>query len=91
MIPTPEAGVLRRVEGVLAARRVPYVEDVEISVREGYRLVPLPEGSSYLGFIFARAPTPEMAERALRQAHAELHVVTAPLLALAAGQAGSRL
>jgi biotin carboxylase len=85
MIPTPEAGVLRRVEGVLAARRVPYVEDVEISVREGYRLVPLPEGSSYLGFIFARAPSPLLAEQALREAHAKLRVVTAPLLAVAAG------
>lgn len=79
MIPIPRAGVLRRVEGVLAARKVPYVEDVEISIREGYELVPLPEGSSYLGFIFSQAPTPELAEAALRQAHACLNVVTAPV------------
>jgi hypothetical protein len=50
-----------------------------IDVREGYELVPLPEGSSYLGFIFARAPTPAAAERALRAAHAELRIVVAPL------------
>ncbi len=79
MVPTPAAGVLRRVEGLLAAQRVPFVEDVSILVREGYRLVPWPEGSSYLGFIFARAPTPEQAEAALRQAHAELNFVVAPL------------
>lgn len=79
MIPIPRAGVLRRVEGVLAARKVPYIEDVEISVREGYELVPLPEGSSYLGFIFARAPRPDLAEQALREAYGHLRVVTAPL------------
>jgi biotin carboxylase len=85
MIPTPTPGVLRRVEGVLAAERVPYVEEVEISVREGYRLVPLPEGSAYLGFVFARAPTAALAEQALRRAHAQLRVVTAPWLAISAG------
>jgi hypothetical protein len=35
-------------------------------------LVPLPEGKSYLGFIFARAPEPEDVERALREAHGRL-------------------
>ncbi len=83
MIPIPRAGILRRVEGVLAARRVPYVEDVEISIREGYELVPLPEGASYLGFIFARASSPKLVETALRQAHAELNIVTAPVWKLA--------
>ena len=85
MIPIPRAGILRRVEGVLAAREVPYVVDVEISIREGYELVPLPEGSSYLGFIFSRAPTPELAEQALRQAHACLNIVTAPIWKLTPG------
>jgi biotin carboxylase len=87
MIPIPRAGVLRRVEGVLAAQRVPYIEEVEISVREGYELAPLPEGSSYLGFIFARAPSAELAERALRAAHAHLEIVVAPLWRL--GQAAT--
>jgi len=79
MIPIPQAGILRRVEGVLAAGKVPYIEDVVIHVREGYELVPLPEGSSYLGFIFARAPSAAQAEAALRAAHACLHVVVMPL------------
>lgn len=79
MIPIPRAGVLRRVEGVLAAQKVPFIEELEISVREGYELVPLPEGASYLGFIFARAPTPEQAEQALRAAHACLRIVVAPV------------
>jgi hypothetical protein len=62
---------------------------VVIAVREGYELVPLPEGDSYLGFIFARAATPERAEEALREAHARLRVVVAPLWKIdPASQAG---
>ncbi len=80
MLPTPRAGILRRVEGVLEASRVPGIEAVEISIREGYELVPLPEGESYLGFVFARGATPAAVEAALREAHAQLHVVTAPVL-----------
>ena len=79
MLPIEQGGILRRVEGIEAARKVPYIEEVHIDVREGYELVPLPEGASYLGFIFARAPTPQEAEAALRAAHAMLHVVVAPL------------
>lgn len=83
MIPIPKAGILRRVEGVLAARRVPFIEEVEISLRDGYALVPLPEGDRYLGFIFAQAPTASQAEQALRDAHAKLNVVVAPLWRIA--------
>lgn len=88
MIPTPAPGILRRVEGVLAAARVPGVEEVEISVREGYELIPLPEGSSYLGFVFARGETPAQVERALRTAHGHLRIVTAPVLPVVAPAAG---
>jgi hypothetical protein len=58
---------------------VPYIDEVIIDVREGYELVPLPEGSVYLGFIYARAPDAVSAEAALRAAHACLHIVVAPL------------
>lgn len=80
MIPIGAAGILRRIEGITSARAVPFIEDIVISIRDGYELVPLPEGGSYLGFIFAHAPTPEQAEAALRQAHDKLRVVVAPLL-----------
>lgn len=80
MIPTPGAGTLRRVEGVLAAQKVPGIEDLVITVREGYELTPLPEGGTYLGFMFARADTPDEVERALREAHARLDIVIAPTL-----------
>ena len=79
MIPIPRAGVFRRVEGLLAARRVPGITDIDIQIREGHELVPLPEGSSYLGFVFARADSPAAAEAALRAAHGHLKIIVAPL------------
>jgi len=72
MIPIPAAGLLRRVEGVAEAEAVPGVDDVTITARLNYRIVPLPEGDSYLGFIFARGETPGAVEAALRQAFGRL-------------------
>jgi biotin carboxylase len=79
MLPTPRSGVLRRVEGVLAAQKVPHINAVHIAVREGHELISLPEGASYLGFIFASADTPDAVESALRQANAQLNVIVDPL------------
>ena len=79
MIPIPKGGVYESVEGIDAAKAVAAIEDVVITAQEGQKLVPLPEGASYLGFIFARAETPDEVERALRRSHAELrfHIATA--------------
>lgn len=89
MIPIPQAGVLKRVEGLLEAQRIAFVDDVNIQIREGHELIPLPEGSSYLGFIFAFAPTTQQAEQALRDAHAKLKFVIAPLWKIDAGKINS--
>lgn len=70
MIPIPRRGTFRSVEGVAAAKAVAHVLDLRITAKPDQLLVPLPEGASYLGFIFARAGTPTEAERALRAAHA---------------------
>jgi biotin carboxylase len=72
MIPIPSGGVLEEVRGLEAARAVPGIEDVTISIAKGHPVVPLPEGSRYLGFIFSRAATPAEAEATLRRAHALL-------------------
>ena len=72
MIPIPHAGTLRAVRGVEAAERVPLVESVTISIHPGGKVVPLPEGTEYLGFIFARGERPEDVEQALRDAHATM-------------------
>ncbi len=72
MLPIPQAGRLRAVHGVDQARAVDGVAGVEITISQGQELVPLPEGSRYLGFVFARGQDPEEVEAALRAAHAEL-------------------
>ena len=82
MIPIPEAGYYETVEGTEAAAAVPGIEEVVITAKPGQKLEPLPEGASYLGFIFARAQTPAAAEDALRQAHAKLNFQFNPVLPL---------
>lgn len=74
MIPIPCAGTLRRVGGVEAARGVGGVEDVRITIPPGQHVEPPPEGSRYLGFVFARGASPQSVEGALRLAHAALDV-----------------
>ena len=75
MIPIPRGGILEEVQGLDEARAVPLIEDVTISMHKGQEVVPLPEGSRYLGFIFSRAETPAHAEAALREAHRRLRFV----------------
>jgi hypothetical protein len=72
MIPIPARGVYRGVHGLEAARQVAGIDALQITAKQDTMLVPLPEGRSYLGFIFARRPTPDEVERALREAHARL-------------------
>ncbi len=71
------------VRGLAAARTVPGIESVEITAREKYPILPLPEGDSYLGFIFARGATPAEVEASLRAAHRQLEFEIVPDLPLA--------
>ena len=79
MIPVKQKGLLKRVEGLLAARSTPCIDKVDIIIREGHELIPLPEGNQYLGYIFASAPTPGEVVDAIREACAQLNFVTAPV------------
>jgi hypothetical protein len=72
MIPIPRRGVLRRVDGIDAAHQGAGVDEIHITAKPDQLLVPLPEGASYLGFIFARAGRAADVEQALRDAHARL-------------------
>ena len=80
MIPTPMNGLYRGVDGVERALGVRLIEEVTITATNGQHFVPPPEGSSYLGFIFARGEKPEQVEAALRIAHGELKFDFAPAL-----------
>jgi biotin carboxylase len=83
MIPIPKGGMLRAVAGEEEACAVPGVTGLEITAKLNHPLVPLPEGASYLGFVFARAATPDAAEAALRAAHDRLRFTIEPTIALA--------
>jgi len=85
MIPIKQGGILRRVEGLTAARKTPYVDKVDIIIREGNELIPLPEGNQYPGYIFAQAETAEQVTYALREAHKKLNFVMAPAFKLLPG------
>jgi hypothetical protein len=74
MVPIPRSGVLRGVSGADEARRVPHVDEVVLTAKPGQRLDALPEGATYLGFVFAAAPDGATVETALRRAQARLDV-----------------
>ena len=75
MLPIPYGGRLSEVRGQAEARAVPGIEELTITAEPGDELVPLPEGTRYLGFLLARGKTPEEVEQSLRDAHRRLTVV----------------
>ena len=87
MIPIPEQGIFQGVTGVAEARAVDGISDIRITAQPGQIVAPPPEGSGYLGFIFAHALTPEAAEVALRAAHVMLGFDIRPEVPIARAQA----
>ena len=81
MLPVSERGMFRGYDGVEEAKMIPGVEDVVITAKDGDMLIPLPEGASYPGFIFARADEPGQVERALRRAFGKLRMRVRTVLA----------
>jgi L-amino acid ligase C-terminal domain 2 len=75
MLPVPEAGVLRAVEGRAEAAATPGVTGLAITIPLGQRVWPLPDADRYLGFIFAAGDTHDQVEQALGAARERLHVV----------------
>jgi biotin carboxylase len=83
MIPVPSSGVLEEVSGEQKAAAVSGVAEIHVTARLHDYIAAWPEGSSYLGFIFARGESPQEVEAALRHAHAALHFRIAPRLPVA--------
>jgi len=80
MIPVPQSGTFEELGGLEAARQVPLITNVEITARLHDYIVAWPEGSSYLGFIFATGTDPAEVEAAIRAAHAKLCFSLVPRL-----------
>jgi ATP-grasp domain/L-amino acid ligase C-terminal domain 2/ATP-grasp N-terminal domain len=89
MIPIPGRGVYRGVDGVAEARLVTGIDDVAITAKTDQVLVPLPEGASYLGFIFAHGDATATVDHALRDAHARLRFAIEPELRVVQSTHGS--
>ena len=82
MIPIPHAGIYQGVRGLEDARRVPGVEDIIMTAKQGQEMLPLPEGSAYLGFLFFRAPSAGLVVDGLREVHRRLTFVLSTTLPL---------
>lgn len=80
MIPVPETGgLLRRIEGLMAADKIPGIQEIIIDVRPGQELIPLPEGASYVGFIFAQGADADKVYLSLKCAYRHLRFVVSPI------------
>jgi hypothetical protein len=82
MIPVPASGILEKIEGVDEARRVAGVTALEVTARLHDYIAAWPDGSSYLGFLFARGEKPDEVEAALREGHSRLRFGIGPRLAV---------
>lgn len=82
MIPVPRSGIFERVEGIAEAEKVSCVYEIQITARVRDYIAAWPEGSSYLGFIFAKSDSPEVVEAALREAHGKLRFTFSTRLAV---------
>jgi hypothetical protein len=82
MIPVPQSGILEKVDGADQARAIAGISELQITARLHDYIAAWPEGSTYLGFLFSRAKSPEEAESALRAAHAKLRFTITPRLAV---------
>jgi hypothetical protein len=90
MIPVPRSGILEAVEGEAAATAVPGITEIFITARLHDYIAAWPEGSSYLGFIFARGNEPAEVVSALQQAHAQLKFTLAQRLPVEHPLAGQK-
>lgn len=82
MLPIPCSGRLHAVSGVEEALAVPNIQEVKITIPSDNLVIALPEGASYLGFMFARAETPQEVEETLRAAQRKLQFDIQPALAV---------
>jgi biotin carboxylase len=78
MIPIPQRGVFRHADGLEEARNVAGIDEIRVTAKADQLLVPLPEGASYLGFIFAHGNRPGEVDVALRAAHRRLRFTIDP-------------
>ena len=75
MLPVPVTGTFTGINHVAEAQAISGVTAVEVSRIAGRLVAPVPEESTYLGFVFARGDTPDAVETSLRLAVDTLDIV----------------
>lgn len=75
MMPVPGIGILKEVKNIEFSKQIRGIENIVITIAPEQKLEPLPFGSKYLGFIFARGETPESVEKSIRKAYSSLEIV----------------
>jgi hypothetical protein len=80
MIPVPRSGIFENVSGEEDARSTPGATELLITARLHDYIAAWPEGSSYLGFLFARGETAAEVEQTIRDAYQKLKFTITPRL-----------
>ena len=89
MLPIPERGILEEVTGLGKALAVKGVTGIRMTAERGQIVAPPPEGTGYLGFIFARGRAVTQVEASLRNALKRLEIKIRPDVPLRTTRAGS--
>jgi hypothetical protein len=76
MMPIKNSGKLKEMRGVEEAISVDGITDLQITIKPGEMLDPLPKGDRYLGFLFAEGKNQEMVIKDLKNAWSKIEVVT---------------
>ena len=90
MIPIPARGIFEGVRGLEGALAVRGVTGIPITAERGQIVAPPPEGSGYLGFIFARRRAVTHVEASLRNALQRLELKIRPEVPLRPVSAGRK-
>ncbi len=75
MLPIPATGIFSGIEGLDDVKAMDGIGEVTLTITPGRRVVALPEGDRYLGFVFAVGADPDVVEATLRAAASALSVV----------------
>jgi biotin carboxylase len=87
MIPIPARGIFDHVAGLNEALAVSGVTAIRVTAERGQIVAPPPEGTGYLGFIFARGRAVARVEASLRAALQRLEIRIRPDVPLRASRA----
>ena len=79
MLPIEKRGILREIRGIEAALSVKGITELQTTIRLNETLEPLPQGSRYLGFLFAEGKDQDVVKKALKKAWSKIEVVSEKL------------